>query len=341
MRRKRSLILLNAFCAVLLASTAICRAAQSLDLRRLERSFRLQVSLANLPPRTEWNDNLPPAIVPSEFDIRHAAQLLTDDYAANRLYLIYQKELPLDEAERTFLLWRKSCPLDVEIVPVLVLHAGKQKTSVFSSNELRVLSSFFEQELFVKQLGLIGTQQSDPNLSAVSSRLRLLNLDLAAGQKVSGPFSAGTEELMPLLADGASADDWAKQGLIKLGESLGTLESETVPRAFTLTALASDAISAEKALPLPAGRNAAAAALVIQTAPARNFRGFSFDLNALQFCSRTVNHDGSGYGFFEMLKRGQVYIGFYARPFHEVVKVYQGLRSGVPPQKPGSTQNKD
>ena len=51
----------------------------------------------------------------------------------------------------------------------------------------------------------------------------------------------------------------------------------------------------------------------------------------LQGRSRAVSHDGSGYAFYEMLKRGHIYVGYYARPFHEVVKVYETLRSGQLP----------
>src|SRR6185369_13962327 len=101
-------------CALLCTAAAF---AASPDPKHLERSFQLQVSLPNLPDVGQWSTNFPSAAVPSEAEIRHAARLLTEDYAANRLYLVYQKEIPISDAERLFSLWRQCCPVEVELVP--------------------------------------------------------------------------------------------------------------------------------------------------------------------------------------------------------------------------------
>ena len=61
------------------------------------------------------------------------------------------------------------------------------------------------------------------------------------------------------------------------------------------------------------------------------FSGFNCDLHELQASSQALTHDGSGYSFYEMLKRGQTYVGYYARPFHEIVKIYGALRAGTVP----------
>src|SRR6266404_5158851 len=78
------------------------------DLKRLERSFWVHASLPSLPQQSYSGTNFLPAAAPSETEIRDAARLLTYDYAANRLYLIYEKEISLLEAERVFQTWRQA-----------------------------------------------------------------------------------------------------------------------------------------------------------------------------------------------------------------------------------------
>jgi len=91
-------------CALFCTAAAF---AASTDPKHLERSFQLQVSLSNLPDVGQWSTNFPATAVPSESEIRHAARLLTEDYAANRLYLVYQKEISISDAEHLFSLWRQ------------------------------------------------------------------------------------------------------------------------------------------------------------------------------------------------------------------------------------------
>src|SRR2546425_13247950 len=72
------------------------------DLKRLERSFSLHASLGSRLERDSWVTNFPSASGPTEAQIHNAARLLAFEYAANRLYLIYQKEISLPEAEHVF-----------------------------------------------------------------------------------------------------------------------------------------------------------------------------------------------------------------------------------------------
>src|SRR3954470_14182138 len=59
------------------------------EVKHLERSFSLDASLATLGRHGTSVSNLPSAFLPSDDEIQNAAQLLTGDYEANRLYLIY------------------------------------------------------------------------------------------------------------------------------------------------------------------------------------------------------------------------------------------------------------
>jgi len=79
-------------------------------------------------------------------------------------------------------------------------------------------------------------------------------------------------------------------------------------------------------MPLPAGRNRAAARLIRETAQATVFAGFSSDLYILHENSRTAAHDGKENSFYECLKRGEEYRGYYRGPLEEIAGIYRGMR---------------
>jgi hypothetical protein len=72
------------------------------ELANLERSFWLHASQAAKSQKGYWGAGFSPSAAPSEQDVRNAATLLTDKYAANRLYLVYHHEIPLQAAEQAF-----------------------------------------------------------------------------------------------------------------------------------------------------------------------------------------------------------------------------------------------
>ena len=59
--------------------------------------------------------------------------------------------------------------------------------------------------------------------------------------------------------------------------------------------------------------------------------GFSSDLLILQANSAHPAHDGPQASFYETLKRGEAYTGYYSVPFQEIVAIYNGLRDGKSP----------
>jgi len=81
-----------------------------------ERSFWLHASLAPTAQKGYWGPRLPGFPAPRDEEVRSAARLLADDYAANRLYLVYHHEISLEEASRAFTLWKQHCPKTTEII---------------------------------------------------------------------------------------------------------------------------------------------------------------------------------------------------------------------------------
>lgn len=60
----------------------------------------------------------------------------------------------------------------------------------------------------------------------------------------------------------------------------------------------------------------------------QRFAGFSSDLY-ISTKTRSLQHDGPANAFYQTLKRGEPYRGYYATPFHEIVAIYQQLRSST------------
>lgn len=305
------------------------------ELKRLERSFSLHASLDS---RLEQNATLPAATAPTEHQIQTAARLLTFDFAANRLYLIYQKEISLTEAEHVFRAWRQACPAEVEVVPALVLRAhGTKRAEIFNPTELRTLLAFFKSDINPAHLALLNAPADESATSRLLSDQyggRLIRLGLQPDEPLSAPFDSGVADASSALCRGASNDEWQETGFGRemLRKSIQARNAAAAHMTWDL-AIASDDVSANHA-PAPVGRDALGAAEILHFATPNLLGGFSTDLARLQRDSRPLAHDGGGYCIYEMLKRGQVYVGFYAKPFHEVVKIYQTLRAGKRPGAP-------
>jgi hypothetical protein len=90
---------------------------------------------------------------------------------------------------------------------------------------------------------------------------------------------------------------------------------------------------AEKNMPLPAGRNLLGSALITKTASHNNLAGFSSDLYILQENSRTTVHDGKRNSFYQTLREGKEYQGYYAVPFHEITRIFCEMEKKESPAK--------
>ena len=84
-------------------------------------------------------------------------------------------------------------------------------------------------------------------------------------------------------------------------------------------------------MPLPAGRNRLAAALILEEASPKLMRGFSSDLMILEANSRYEQRDGPSDSFYRWLRRGEVYSGYFAEPLEEIASIYRGLAEGKSP----------
>lgn len=338
---------MQVFFAMLLSVVSSFASSDSERLKHLERSFSVHASLAALPQNGNWNTNFASLEPPTETQIHNAARLLTQDYSANRLYLVYQKEIPLVEAERVFQTWREACPPEIELVPALVLNGGStNQPEFFSSLEIRWLSDFFKHQVNPDHIavfcsGQVGSHELALKILSTNFGTGLVRLDLQPDEMLQAPFGGAIAQTGGALCSAESNEKWQQDGsgLGRLRKWIEARNGQSKTVAWSLVVVGCDHSKSqndawfghsdpERNAAIASGRNGIVVSELLERAKTASFRGFSTDLHAMQLSSQAVSHDGSGYSFYEMLKRGQPYVGYYARPFLEIVNAYGSLRSG-------------
>jgi hypothetical protein len=314
-----------------------------------ERSFWLHASLGLFTQRNYWGPDFPPTPAPTRQEVRNAARLLTGRYGANRLYLIYHREMPSDDARRVFGCWREACPADVEIVPALVLRMyDKVRTPVFTPEEAGELAAFFRAKINPERVAVydvLPNRDQGPALDVFAKAFPrgLVRLGLQPGEALSAPFTAAVEDTWSGFCHGTDNDrDWRQTGFgaDTLRKWLAERNAGPRPVTWDLVAVAWDYRvtdrgaypgydDAEKNMPLPPGRNELGADLIRRAAKPETFGGFSSDLYILHENSRSKSHDGREGSFYQTLKAGREYRGYYAAPLDEIAGIYRRMAGGA------------
>lgn len=313
----------------------------------LERSFWVHASLGTFTQLNYFGTNFPATPLPAQRQVENAARLLTDSYAANRLYLIYHCELPVHEARRLFSWWRRACTNKIEIVPALVLRMyDRAQTAVFAPEELAGLADFLHENINPRHLALYDIsagRKAPESLSLLSRRFPrgLIRLGLQPGEALELPFTAGVADTWSALCHGRrNEQDWRQPGFgaATLRQWVSARNLGLQPVVWNLVTVGWDYSAterggypgyddAERNMPLPASRNRDALTLIRETAKPQVMGGFSSDLYILHENSRPVTHDGPAKSFYECLKREEDYRGYYGVPFQEIVSLYRELRA--------------
>jgi hypothetical protein len=273
--------------------------------------------------------------------------VLTGPYAANRLYLIYHRELPIEEARRLFVWWREACPREVEIVPALVTRSyDKPATPIFTEAELKDLAEFFHDGMHAQRVAIYDIAPhrdlgAAPAVLAAKFPGGVVRLGLQPGESLEPPFAAAVEDSWSAMCHGKrNVGDWEQPGFgaAMLRQWVTARNAGSRPVAWDLIAVAWDYSAterggypgyddAEKNMPLPEGRNRAAVKLIRETARPGTLAGFSSDLYILQENSRATVHDGKEHSFYECLKQGKEYRGYYRVPLEEIAGIYREMRA--------------
>lgn len=335
---------------VLIWSIAIISASDAPaepQLKALERSYWLHASLALKPHKGYWGPDLPLSETPSETEVAKAAKLLAGPYAANRLYLVYHREISLDDARQVFLWWRRHTLPDVEIVPTLVLRMyDKQLTPVFTRDELQMLCEFYTRELKTDRAAVFDVypdrdQGSGLAILAEAFAGRLIRVGIQPDEQLKPPMTGAVQDTWSGFCHGKTNEDWldAGFGAETLRKWIEIRNRSSHKTAWDLIVVAWDYgptqrgeypgyDDANKNMPLPASRNLLAAREILRLAQPERLAGFSSDLTILQANSIKEPHDGPKASFYQTLKQGEVYRGYYGRPFTEISAIYRAIKEG-------------
>jgi hypothetical protein len=318
------------------------------ELTTLERSYWVHASLA-FSSLGYWGNQFSKISPPSSEEIKKAADLLCNKYGANRLYLFYHREIPIAEARRVFTDWRKVCPASMELVPALLLTTyDKAQTSLYPDRtELQDLIMFLKRYINQQQMAVFDVypnrDQGRPldDLTAAYPA-GLVRLGIQPNELPVKIFTHAVQDTWSAFCHGLrNQEDWLQTGFGagKLQEWVNERNPGTIKIAWDLIVVAWDYSvtkrgeypgydDAGKNMPLPAGRNQLAAEMIHRTANPRTFAGFSADLTILEANSLSSSHDGTTGSFYQTLKRGEAYKGYYHVPFDELTGLFRALRQG-------------
>jgi len=338
--------------AVLLAALTAgsARAAASgHNLKLLERSYWLHASLGASMVKGYWAPEAPAQPAATTAEVAKAARVLVETYNANRLYLIYHREVSLPEFGRLLRDWRSACPAGVDLVPALVLRMyDPAGTPVFTADEAREVCRVSREAGChrIAVYDVMPSRDQGPALAVLAGEFpgRVIRVGIQPEEEISGPFSAAVQDTWSGLSAGRSHADWRRPGFGAevLRRWVRARNAQARPVAWDLVAVAWDYApaphgeypgydDAAKNRPLPAGRNALALALVLQEARSGVLRGFSSDLLIVEANARHRKRDGPAGALYAALKTGRPYRGTFSNPLDEIAGLFRRLKEGRAP----------
>ncbi len=354
MRWSRSLLVVESLAAVSCCVAGAAGTAPSKPrLSDLERSYWVHASLGLKPHKGYWGMQLPACSPPTEPQVRNAARLLFGPCAAGRLYLVFHNEITVTQAKEVYRAWHRQCPPDAEIVPALVMRTyDRSQAAVFPTDELRSLCDFFRHELGSRRLAVFDVypdRDQGPGLAILAAAFpgKLIRLGIQPEESLKAPFVAAVQDTWSGFCHGKANADWLDRGFgaETLGQWVSRRNETPHPIVWNLVVVAWDYSvtrrgeypgydDAARNMPLPPGRNTLAAREILRLARPDGMAGFSSDLTILQANSVHSAHDGPSRSFYETLKRGEAYKGYYAPPFEEVTAIFRAMRENRLPEPP-------
>lgn len=324
-----------------LALLAACAWAAPAQDGPMERSFWLSLTLSPTV-RGYWTQDpsVPQPEPPTAQEIAAAAEVLTEHYGANRLYLLHHGQCEADAARDLLRTWKRALAGRAEVAPTFLpmdysqgLDAG---APVFSSRELTEWAAWCDAELGAPALALYDVCPNRPWDWAITA-LRW-GSDLPIGQVGIQPEETPKAGLAFVVVDtwgGVSAYRDNQEWLAAGAETLRRWVRHPRPgveQVFDLICVAWDYDYSEdggtappydddRDDPLPTGRNRLAASVIAEAADPALFRGFSSDLIILQ--AHALAHGEDLYGD---LRAGAPYRGLFAEPLEEIAAIYHTLR---------------
>jgi len=224
----------------------------------------------------------------------------------------------------------------------------KAQTPVFAPDELRRLALFCKEHVNARHIGwydvMPDREQGEPLavLAEVFPR-GIVRVGIQPDEKIDPRCAMVVQDTWSGFCHGKTHEDWLSPGFgaQTLIRWIDLRKDSPVPVSWDLIVVAWDYQptqrgeypgydDAAKNMPLPAGRNWLGARLVADHCNPSVLAGFSSDLWILEANSKHAAHDGRAASFYQTLRRGEPYRGYYRVPFDEVTAIYRHLRAGRP-----------
>lgn len=315
--------------------------------KQLERSFWVNASLSDDTRKGYWGQDFPSASPPYPSQIKNAVYLLSKTYGANRLYLIYNHEFSIEQAEKVYLSWKKYASPTLDLVPtLLLLMYDNNQTPVFTQGELVRLTRFFKSKINPKELAIydVYSKRDMEKWTHILLNLYprgLIRVGLQPEETLSAPYVRGVQDTWSGVCTGKTNRDWESLpgGEATLRKWVVARNTGNCPVAWDLITVAWDYLTtkdgsypgfddANKNMPLPKGRDDMAAKLILSTATVKSLAGFSSDLFILEENTLSPRRDGLSRSFYSALRSGKRYKGYYHTPLDEIEEIYHALENG-------------
>ncbi len=338
-----------------------------------ETSFWVHASLPDSWGRGYWDTSppAPPAHPATIQQVAAAAKLLTGNYSANTLYLLYHDEVSWGVAQPLFRAWHAAAAPGVELVPTLLFRSYNASEGIdpfgghlnfgaaTSNTTLDSMMSVFA-EINPHRLGVFDVYPNrDQGIGpALAERhgLLLTRVGLQPAEKLPALYrGGGVEDTWSAVCCGRTNELWSE---LSCGRSLvkqwaADRMADPRPFAFDLIVVAWDynmtangtnpnIDDAAKNQALPAGRTKLVVDAIRSEAMAAGRGGaggrvgFSSDLTILEADGRVPQRDGRNRSIYATLRAGVLYWGtdggsYYGRAFREITQIYSELHNEVAP----------
>lgn len=326
---------------------------------QFELSYWIDIDVRHNNGRGYWFnvETKPEDLVPSEQEIKNSCEGLAKLYKGDKLYVTYHRQFEIEKAKQVLINWKKyGKDYGLNIVPTIVLESYATPSKLnFSNIELVAFSKWCKDNINESELGIydvyvrqsLGSVQ-DVQLKEIKSNtnLDLVRVGVQPGEKMNSYFNSGVQDTWTAECQGITNELWENpryyKGTNRYGRRLlkdwvdERIEGESRKIIWDLIPVAWDydapldpfgyIFPGDDALindpPIP-GRLKLSKDYILslyqEGTSNRLFGGFSCDLHILEANSAGRPESPT---FYEQLRNGQPYKGYFSTAMDEVGMVY-------------------
>lgn len=329
---------------------------------RFELSYWVDIDVRHNNGRGYWfnRDARSEDIAPTEQEVNNAARALAQTYHGNKLYVTYHRQFEIETAKTVLSHWKKyGDQYNMEIVPTVVLETyATPATMNFTDAELVSFAKWCKTNINSKEFGIYDVYVRQSSGSRQDLQLGYLNenvpIDLVRvgiqpGERLNSYYSSGVQDTWSAECQGNTNELWENpryyKGTNKYGRKLleewvkARIDENDRKIVWNLIPVAWDydapldpfsyIFPGDDALindpPIP-GRLVLSKDYIISWHPEgtknKLFGGLSCDLHILEANSYGRPESPT---FYDKLRSGQPYEGYFAAAVNEVGEVFQSL----------------